>query len=53
MIASMYENNILQTNTGSAMLSEKFLAIVGVKQGDNLSPNIFNLYLNDIVDAFE
>ena len=31
----------------------KFLlkAKTGVKQGDNLSPNIFNLYLNDIVDA--
>ena len=35
------------------MLSEKLLATVGVKQGDNLSPNIFNLYLNNIVDAFD
>ena len=33
------------------MLSDKFLATVGVKQGDNLSSNIFNLYLNDIVDV--
>ena len=24
-----------------------------MKQGDNLSPNIFNLYLNDIVDALD
>ena len=40
MIASMYENNILQMNT------------VGVKQCDNLSQNIFKTYLNDIVDAF-
>ena len=33
------------------MGSDKFLATVGVKQGDNLSSNIFNLYLNDIVDV--
>ena len=38
MIASMYENNILQMRT------------VGVKQ--ELSPNIFKIYLNDIIDAF-
>ena len=49
----MYENNVLQIKTGSAMLSDKFLATVGVKQGDNLSPNISNLYLNEIVDAFK
>ena len=35
------------------MLSNQFVATVGVKQGDNLSPNIFNLYLNDMVDAFD
>ena len=51
IIASMYVNNVLQIKTGSAMLSDKFLATVGVRQDDNLSPNIFNLYLNDIVDA--
>ena len=53
VIASMYENTVLQIKTGSATLSDKFLATVGVKQGDNLSPNIFNLYLNDIVDALD
>ena len=42
---------VLQIKTRSAMLSDKILAAVGVKQGDNLSPTIFNLYLNDIVDA--
>ena len=35
------------------MLSNMFLSTVGVKQGDNLSPNIFNLCLNDMVDAFD
>ena len=52
IIASMYENNVLEVKTGRAMLSDKFLATDGVKQGDNISLNIFNLYLNDIVDAF-
>ena len=33
------------------MLSDKILTAVDVKQGDNPRPNIFNLYLNDIVDA--
>ena len=50
IIASIYENYVLQI-IGSAMLSDKYLATGGVKQGDNLSPNIFNLYLNDIVDV--
>ena len=53
VIASMYENTVLQIKMGSATLSDKFLATVGVKQGGNLSPNIFNLYLNDIVDALD
>ena len=35
------------------MLSNKFVATVGVKQGDSLRPNIFNQYLNDMVDAFD
>ena len=34
------------------MLSDTFLATDGVKQGDNLSLNSFNLYLNDIVETF-
>ena len=44
IIASMSENNVLEVKTGSAMLSDKFLATDGVKQGDNLSLNIFNLH---------
>ena len=39
MIASMYENNVLQIKTGSVMLSEKFLGLLLVR-----SRNIFNLY---------
>ena len=52
MIAYMYENDVLQIKTGSSMVSDKLLAAAAVKQVDNCSPNIFNLYLNDVFDAF-
>ena len=51
MSASMFENNVLQIETGSSTLSDRLLAAVGVKQGDNLSPSIFNLHLNNFFDA--
>ena len=43
MIASMYENSLLQIKANSAMLSNKFVATVGVKQGDNLSTFLISI----------
>ena len=34
-------------------LTEAFLSNVGVYQGDNLSPSLFNIFLKDIVDQFD
>jgi hypothetical protein len=34
-------------------MSEKFLVNGGVKQGDNLSPILFNVFVDDIVNYFE
>ena len=30
-----------------------FIATVGVKQSDILSPNLFNIFINDVVDVFD
>lgn len=31
-------------------LTESFRSDVGVRQGDNLSPTLFKIYINDLVD---
>lgn len=52
IIKSMYsktENRIKFKNG----ISPKFVSTTGVKQGDNLSPTLFNIYINDIVSFIE
>ena len=51
IIKSMYTNakSCVKLKQG---VTEKFNVEKGIKQGDTLSPYLFNLYLNDINDAF-
>ena len=52
VLKSMYSSNTLQVRVDDK-LSDKFKSEIGVKQGDNLSPTLFNLFLNDLVSCFD
>ena len=49
----LFENNVLQVKVGKNKISNAFTATVGVRQGDNLNPNLFNSFINDVVDVFD
>ena len=54
LIKCMYSLNSRRARDNSICgLIETFLSHVGVYQGDNLSPNLFNIFSNDIVDQFD
>ena len=48
----MYSENCIQIKVGNN-LSEQVSQNVGVRQGDNLSPNLFKLFLNDLPSCFD
>ena len=49
----MYSNIKLRVKTDNFSLSDAFLSEVGVFQGDNLSPNVFSIFIDDIVKSFD
>jgi hypothetical protein len=53
LIKSYYENLILHVKDNSGKISPGFNATVGVKQGGNMSPWLFNRYINDLIIKLE
>ena len=52
IIKSMYQLNVMHIKIGDG-LSESFCPEMGVRQGDNLSPNLFKLFINDLPSIFD
>ena len=52
VIKSMYENSVASI-TMNGKVSESFKTLVGVQQGDILSPLLFNIFINDLPGEIE
>ena len=52
VVKNMYDDNHLHIKLQSK-LTKTFVQNVGVRQGDNLSPNLFKLYINDLASCFD
>ena len=52
ILKSMYEANCIHVKVEDK-LTDKVIQEIGLKQGDNLSPNLFKLYINDLSECFD
>lgn len=52
LMIDMYTNTYYSYRKGN-QISEQFLANRGVKQGDNLSPTLLNIFIDDFVNYFK
>ena len=53
VLKSMYSSIQLRVKVTREYLTNSFSSKVGVFQGDNLSPNLFNIFINDITKVFD
>ena len=53
VLKSMYGNIELRVRLDTISLSDVFSSSVGVFQGDNLIPNHFNIFINDMTKLFD
>lgn len=53
ILQSMYTNIGLRVKLNNESITEAFPSNIGVFQGDNLSPNLFNVFINDITKIFD
>ena len=52
VIKDMYSNNMSSVRSGN-YITPQFECQAGVRQGDSLSPTLFNIYVNDICNLFD
>jgi hypothetical protein len=53
IIRNMYSKGFLSVQCTQDSITPHFPSCIGVRQGDNLSPTLFNVYVNDIPMLFD